>query len=468
MIPLQLTETAPNASPTPGKTGKAQREGDGAFAAMFDRTRPSNNDAAAPKEGSKAADLTTADVEKEDAEETVSTVVESDEAPFVTTSAPSVTAATSEDVEIIGLTTPKEPAVRTQAEKDGEAPPARSTAKGSLAQSMVEGRFPPAAPAPQPSTDESVGTMASSSPLPEAASKDKTAVMASAPVLSGRAAASASGVSDPGRAAPAISEPVTTTATATAMPATQGALSQALAQVSKPGSAVASAQQEEARSSHAVRGELPISATPTPSPAAANQTVEIKAVPPAVATAAAAAKSDLNELGKVQLTGADPLDEMVPGMGTSERAGAATPQATVTAAPATAGIETARHVAGQISVAVSGPGGRATEISLSPEELGRVRLHMTAVDQTITLHVIADRPETTDLLRRHIDVLAQEFRALGYEDIAFSFGDGTSANSADTEGDDSHDRPQQAVSMKEPDINVIQATGPQTGLDLRL
>lgn len=466
MIPLQLTETAPNASPTPGKTGKVQREGDGAFAATFDRTRPSNNDAAAPKEATKTEDLPTADVEKEDAEEPVSTVVESDEVPFVMTSAPSVTDATSEDVEITALQTSKEPAVRPQAEKVCEAAPARSAAKGSLAQSMVEGRFPPAAPAPQPSTEASVGAMASSSPLREAASKDKTAIMATAPVLSGRAAASTSGVSGPGRAAPAISEPATTTGTATAMPATQGALSQVLAQISKPGSAVASAQQEDARSSHTVRGELPIS--PTPSPAAANQTVEIKAVPPAVATAAAAAKSDLNELGKVQLAGADPLDEMILGLGTSERAGAATPQATVTAAPATAGIETARHVAGQISVAVSGPGGRATEISLSPQELGRVRLHMTAVDQTITLHVIADRPETTDLLRRHIDVLAQEFRALGYEDIAFSFGDGTSANSADTDGDDNHDRPQQAVSMKEPDINVIEATGPQTGLDLRL
>ena len=85
-------------------------------------------------------------------------------------------------------------------------------------------------------------------------------------------------------------------------------------------------------------------------------------------------------------------------------------------------VETARHVANQMAIAMTDRAGRATEISLNPEELGRVRLTMSAVDTAITLSISAERQETSDLLRRHIETLAQEFRDLGYDDITFSFG----------------------------------------------
>jgi flagellar hook-length control protein FliK len=84
--------------------------------------------------------------------------------------------------------------------------------------------------------------------------------------------------------------------------------------------------------------------------------------------------------------------------------------------------EVARQVANQMASAVVQNNGKTTEISLNPAELGRVRLSLTAVDGSLTLVVLADRPETQDLLRRHIDVLAQEFRALGYDTLSFSFG----------------------------------------------
>jgi flagellar hook-length control protein FliK len=85
--------------------------------------------------------------------------------------------------------------------------------------------------------------------------------------------------------------------------------------------------------------------------------------------------------------------------------------------------ETARHVANQIAVAITNTTGKTTEISLNPEELGRVRLSLSVSDGAITLNVLAERAETQDLLRRHMDQLAQEFRALGYSSIEFSFGD---------------------------------------------
>ena len=83
-----------------------------------------------------------------------------------------------------------------------------------------------------------------------------------------------------------------------------------------------------------------------------------------------------------------------------------------------------RHIDHQMAVVVTQLSEGATEIALSPQELGRVRMQVTAIDGAIMLNVTAERPETADLLRRHAETLAQEFRALGFHDIAFSFGDG--------------------------------------------
>ena len=40
------------------------------------------------------------------------------------------------------------------------------------------------------------------------------------------------------------------------------------------------------------------------------------------------------------------------------------------------------------------------------------------------MSLLAERAETTELLRRHIEILSQEFQALGYSDISFNFGGG--------------------------------------------
>ncbi|MFA8441892.1 flagellar hook-length control protein FliK [Yoonia sp.] len=98
--------------------------------------------------------------------------------------------------------------------------------------------------------------------------------------------------------------------------------------------------------------------------------------------------------------------------------------------------ETARHVATQIAVAITNNVGKSTEIALNPEELGRVRLSLSVNDGAITLNVVAERPETQDLLRRHMDLLAQEFRQLGYTSISFSFGEQNGAAHSDSQQSD--------------------------------
>ena len=62
------------------------------------------------------------------------------------------------------------------------------------------------------------------------------------------------------------------------------------------------------------------------------------------------------------------------------------------------------------------------ELSLSPEELGKVKMTLSATDGAMTLVVTAERHDTLDLLRRNIDQLAQDFRDLGYDSLEFSFG----------------------------------------------
>ncbi|MCB2115616.1 MAG: flagellar hook-length control protein FliK [Rhodobacteraceae bacterium] len=67
---------------------------------------------------------------------------------------------------------------------------------------------------------------------------------------------------------------------------------------------------------------------------------------------------------------------------------------------------------------------RPVEVTLTPEELGRVRMTLTAQDAGLVMTVEADRRETLDLLRRHIESLAQDFRDLGFRDVDFRFSGG--------------------------------------------
>ncbi|MGD9917175.1 MAG: flagellar hook-length control protein FliK [Paenirhodobacter sp.] len=84
---------------------------------------------------------------------------------------------------------------------------------------------------------------------------------------------------------------------------------------------------------------------------------------------------------------------------------------------------TASGVSQQITQAMSGSGDRPVELTLSPEELGKVRLTLHSHDATITVAVQAERTDTLDLLRRNIDLLARDFREIGYGDVSFSFGE---------------------------------------------
>ncbi len=156
---------------------------------------------------------------------------------------------------------------------------------------------------------------------------------------------------------------------------------------------------------------------------------------------------------------------------TSATAQTTTPTLGLGAAPASTPA-TAQLVAHQIAAALSdgrSEAGGPVELTLDPPELGRLRMHVTEIAGVMTLTIHADRPETADLMRRHLDLLAQEFAEAGLDAPSVRI-------SQDNSGD--QDNRHQGMSKQTDQTAAIatdeltaQATAPRTGtgaLDLRL
>lgn len=92
----------------------------------------------------------------------------------------------------------------------------------------------------------------------------------------------------------------------------------------------------------------------------------------------------------------------------------------------------AQALARQIAVAVqSSDGGKPTvDLRLAPEELGRVRLRVSSHEGVVTVAVVAERSETLDLLRRHVEALARGLLDVGYQEARFSFAGQNSGENA--------------------------------------
>lgn len=113
--------------------------------------------------------------------------------------------------------------------------------------------------------------------------------------------------------------------------------------------------------------------------------------------------------------------------------------------------------------------GHSVVVTLSPDELGKVTMNVSAQDGTLTLALAVERGDTLDLLRRHIDQLAQDFRDLGFSQLNFSFsqdrqGDPGADDRPATPG---HDPVPIAASPPEPSP-AAPPSARQDGLDLRL
>ena len=138
--------------------------------------------------------------------------------------------------------------------------------------------------------------------------------------------------------------------------------------------------------------------------------------------------------------------------------------------PLLAAPEIPRHVARQLVEAARQLPERPVELTLNPTELGRVRLTFTLTDGGINVAVLAERGETMDLMRRHIETLAQEFRDLGYADVGIQFSQ-NGQGGADQDSANAQTRPnaiQATMSELETTIPAKVSLEPSSGLDLRL
>ncbi len=101
---------------------------------------------------------------------------------------------------------------------------------------------------------------------------------------------------------------------------------------------------------------------------------------------------------------------------------------------------TAQAIAAQLAEVAARAGRRETEIALAPAELGRVRMRLSGSDGTLTVAILVERPDTLDLMRRHIAELGAEFREQGYGTVTFSFEQaGTGGSGQDRQADGQSD-----------------------------
>jgi flagellar hook-length control protein FliK len=97
------------------------------------------------------------------------------------------------------------------------------------------------------------------------------------------------------------------------------------------------------------------------------------------------------------------------------------PRPTITTVSPTQATADIRSIAMQITQNLSDADTQSTEIALDPVELGKVRLSVQSASHAMSVQIIAERPETLEILRRNAEGLRAEFEALGYSDIGFEF-----------------------------------------------
>jgi flagellar hook-length control protein FliK len=82
------------------------------------------------------------------------------------------------------------------------------------------------------------------------------------------------------------------------------------------------------------------------------------------------------------------------------------------------------QVARQLAEAMPTRPGGSVDLHLDPRELGAVRITLHSADGTLTALVVAERPETVELMRRHSDVLETALREAGGRAVSVDVSSG--------------------------------------------
>ncbi len=120
-------------------------------------------------------------------------------------------------------------------------------------------------------------------------------------------------------------------------------------------------------------------------------------------------------------------------------------------------------IARQISDGIQKMSEGGIELRLSPEELGSVRMQFVQTEQGLNVHIVADRSETLDLIRRHIDQLAKDLADSGFDATGFTFGDDGGQHEQKSSNSSRKDGPSDEQPLKEQPVSVV-----YDGLDIRV
>jgi flagellar hook-length control protein FliK len=101
------------------------------------------------------------------------------------------------------------------------------------------------------------------------------------------------------------------------------------------------------------------------------------------------------------------------------------------------------------------------EIALDPPELGQVRMVLQTNEATTTLLIIADRPETAELMRRHANFLHEAFAEEGKGGLNLQFGTSSDAQQDVSQGGSGSSHAAQEEAVVDISSNALPA-GPST------
>lgn len=120
----------------------------------------------------------------------------------------------------------------------------------------------------------------------------------------------------------------------------------------------------------------------------------------------------------------------------------------------TAAIMSLRETGGQI------------DVSLSPEDLGRLTIKLEPTSGAVSVTLLAERPETQDLIKRHFDLLQEQLAQMGMGDLEFSFAGGKEGPSPESpHADQGADDLSAAAPSNQ--INAVPRAA-DSGLDIRI
>ena len=112
--------------------------------------------------------------------------------------------------------------------------------------------------------------------------------------------------------------------------------------------------------------------------------------------------------------------------------------------------------------------GGQVDVSLTPEDLGRlnIKLEQTVNGPQVTLS--AERHDTQELMRRHIEMLQIHMKSLGFENLSFAFAKDHQNPTSENPPFHQTDEPVEHAKDNAPDTITLRLNTSSAGLDIRI